>query len=141
MNALKVDVNRVLELLRDERYEIQWDDCWDTLKYLDVTYKAYLSLFLEALQFETSFARLYAMEALTKIGLSSAELTEAFLPMLKDADYEVQLKALKWIGSHNDRSPKIRTALRSLLMVSNCALYLKFKAALILFSGRRAFPE
>jgi hypothetical protein len=136
MEPAKVNVSRVLELLRNEKYEIEWDDCWETLKLLDSNYRSCSPLLLEALRFETSFARLYAMEALTKIGLSSAEITEAFLPLLKDKDYEVQLEVLKWIGSHNHKSSKTRVTLRSLLMSSNCALYLKIKVLLMLLLGR-----
>jgi hypothetical protein len=77
------------------------------------------------------------MEALAKIGLPSIELSEAFLPLLRDEDFEVQVEAVKWIGSHDHRSSKIPTALRSLLTAPRCSICVKFRAALILLTKKQ----
>jgi len=87
-NQPVIDINAVIALLCDETRIIDWDDADDALNLLDPSYREDLStLIATALDQEFSTeARLFAIEAATKIDPDLREVVKFLVKLLKDKE-------------------------------------------------------
>jgi hypothetical protein len=101
-----LSVDLALELLRRADAEIHWDDAWETLKSIDDSSKRLAPLFRSALRYETSFARLYALAALKKIGVRLMSMPDEVRNLLRDDSPDVRREVLSEIARErvSDRS-------------------------------------
>jgi HEAT repeat protein len=98
-----MNLQETLAIIRDVNRGFECDDAWDRLYSIDASCRSELPLLRDALNDPSSFIRIFALKAITRIGGDLDALMPDVIPLLKDKEQDVRAEAtkvLKQFGQH-----------------------------------------
>src|SRR6185436_1481997 len=112
---MHTDIQSILAVLRDESQEIEWDDAWDKLRFINASDRSELAVLHDALSDPSASVRAFSLKALARIGGDLDPLIPDVIQLLKDQDHDVRTEATKLLKRFGKRRDSIAVpALRQL---------------------------
>lgn len=135
---MRMDVQAILTVLRDDDKDFEWDDAWDKLHSIGEFCRSELPLLRGALSDPSSSVRIFALKALARIGGDLDAAMPDVIPLLKDKEQEVRAEAtkvLKQFGQHCASTAV--PALRQLANDGDAYLTVRLRALVALLKLKR----
>ena len=82
----RIDLRKVVAILKDESSGLAWDEAWDSFRYLDATYDSDIPFLKSLLKDEAAYSRKgsathFAVKSLFKIGVPLDEIREELITL------------------------------------------------------------